>query len=291
MQPGPPAAEPGLAAVRDLYRGLTPTLLGVLPVSLVYMPTYELARALAIGLPPAWVPLARVLAGSVAGLACSVVQVPSSVLKARMQVRAAGAGGEGVRAVAREIWASEGARGFYAGWASAAALDVLYSTLQFLVLERTRTVALALAAGGGLDHCLDALLSGAGTEPRGVLRRGRALRAWENSAVGCVTGALTAALTEPLDVAKTRLMTQPAARRTGVAGVGGGAEGERRYAGTVDCLRTIARAEGLSALWRGLAPRVAYTALKSALWYGTYETVRALLVTLLGGLLASGRAR
>ena len=48
---------------RSLYRGLLPSLLGALPMSLVYMPTYELSKQALAQTPAA--PLAGVVTGAV----------------------------------------------------------------------------------------------------------------------------------------------------------------------------------------------------------------------------------
>lgn len=56
------------------------------------------------------------------------------------------------------------------------------------------------------------------------------LNAAETSVVGAAAGAVTALLTTPLDVVKTRLMTQGSSAR---------------YAGIADCVTKIARQEGL----------------------------------------------
>lgn len=241
------------ARVADLYRGLTPALLGVVPVSLVYMPVYELACAATASLSPAYQPAGRLLAGSLAGLACSVVHTPITNLKNRLQL----AQYTDVRAAARAIASAEGLAGFYRGWTTEATLDVLSATVQFCALGRLRTAARALSPGG------------------------QPVAPWRNSLVGCAAGAITALCTEPLDVVKTRLTTQPlrsgsdGGRAKGKGGAGGSSS---EYSGGVrSTMRQIARAEGMLALWRGLVPRVAYTGLKGAVWYSAYEWTRAAL--------------
>lgn len=57
---------------------------------------------------------------------------------------------------------------------------------------------------------------------------------------GCTTGALAVAVAQPTDVVKVRFQAQ-----AGATGVG------RRYQGTVDAYKTIAREEGIRGLWRG----------------------------------------
>ncbi|KAJ1628654.1 mitochondrial carrier domain-containing protein [Pavlovales sp. CCMP2436] len=211
-------------------------------------------------------PVGRVLAGSLAGLACSVVHAPISVLKNRLQV----AQYADLRTAFLAVANADGLRGFYRGWASDASLEVLLATVQFVALDRLRALAPA----------------------------GLPIAPWRNSAIGFAAGALTALCTEPLDVVKTRLTTQPlhptsAAQPRGrgakpsanlAAAAGGkaarahkGRDGPDEYGGVSDALRQIARTEGTLALWRGLPQRVAYTELKGAIWYSAYEQTRVAL--------------
>lgn len=57
---------------------------------------------------------------------------------------------------------------------------------------------------------------------------------------GCTTGAMAVALAQPTDVVKVRFQAQ--ARQ---------ADGGRRYNGTLDAYKTIARDEGVRGLWKG----------------------------------------
>ncbi|KAJ1630067.1 mitochondrial carrier domain-containing protein [Pavlovales sp. CCMP2436] len=255
-----PRRQDLLRAVRDLYRGLAPALIGVIPVSLVYMPVYELACAAAAAhLAPAYLPVGRVLAGSLAGLACSVVHAPISVLKNRLQV----AQYADLRTAFLAVVEADGIRGFYRGWASDASLEVLSATVSFVALDRLRALA-----------------------PTGL-----PIAPWRNSAIGFAAGALTALCTEPLDVVKTRLTTQPLQPTSAAQSHGRGAkpsagkavrarkgrDGSDEYGGVRDALWQIARTEGTFALWRGLPQRVAYTALKGAIWYSVYQHTRVAL--------------
>ncbi|NXE55224.1 UCP2 protein, partial [Casuarius casuarius] len=56
---------------------------------------------------------------------------------------------------------------------------------------------------------------------------------------GCTTGAMAVAVAQPTDVVKVRFQAQARAR------------GARRYQGTVDAYKTIAREEGVRGLWKG----------------------------------------
>lgn len=57
---------------------------------------------------------------------------------------------------------------------------------------------------------------------------------------GCTTGAMAVAFAQPTDVVKVRFQAQ--VRQL---------DGERRYNGTIDAYKTIARDEGVRGLWRG----------------------------------------
>lgn len=85
---------------------------------------------------------------------------------------------------------------------------------------------------------------------------------WENCAVGSVAGGIAAALTTPLDVVKTRLMTQT---HTTAAD---------RYSGVVHALRRIAAEEGVGALFSGLRPRVVWISVGGTIFFGTYEEAK-----------------
>ena len=95
---------------------------------------------------------------------------------------------------------------------------------------------------------------------------------------GSLAGGVAAGVTTPLDVVKTRLMTQ-----VGTAGAGSAA----RYTGWADCMRRVAAEEGLRGLFAGLAPRVAWISIGGAIFFGTFEELRRKLDRARSG---SGRA-
>lgn len=80
---------------------------------------------------------------------------------------------------------------------------------------------------------------------------------------GAMAGAISASLTTPLDVVKTRLMTQ-------IHG-----EVETKISQTV---ASILREEGLLGFTRGIGPRILHSACFSALGYCAFETVRLALL-------------
>lgn len=88
-----------------------------------------------------------------------------------------------------------------------------------------------------------------------------ALGGWTLALCGSISGGITAAVTTPFDVLKTRIML---ARR-----------GEPIAA--TDVLRRILVHEGAGALLSGLGPRVAWIALGGTVFFGTYEQSKRLL--------------
>ena len=227
------------AVSRSLFRGLGPQLLGVVPVALVYMPTYEFTKSAAHGSTFEKTPIAAVATGMVS----AVVRSPVSLVKSRIQLGQHTSLSSAVRHACRH-----GASGLFVGLRATAAHDVCYAIAQFTCLEQLRRLMLAVRAPTA---------SGAGRDPS-------QLHAADNAAIGFATGVLAAVVTEPLDVIKTRLMAQQPGR----------GEGSFGYDGLVHGLRRAARSEGVLSLWKGLAPRLLIKGMGSTIWYTTYMEAR-----------------
>lgn len=76
--------------------------------------------------------------------------------------------------------------------------------------------------------------------------------------------------TIPLDTAKVRLQLQKKAAMSGEAAGGGGGS---KYKGLFGTVVTIAKEEGLSALWKGIIPGLHRQCLYGGLRIGLYEPV------------------
>ena len=176
-----------------LYSGLAGNIAGVIPASALFMGVYEPVkkRMVAEGFSPF---AAQFSAATLAGTAASLVRVPTEVVKQRMQT------GQFTSAIAavRAIVAKEGVRtGLYAGYGSFMLRDLPFDAIEFVAYEQMRLAYRTLV-------------------------RGRELHPAETSACGAVAGVTTAILTTPLDVIKTRLMTQGTTKA---------------YSGVLDCAR------------------------------------------------------
>lgn len=253
--------------IAGLYRGIIGALVGVLPYSAIYMPSYEYAQAsLARVLGSGHLAGTRhVLAGSIAGLCGSIVKTPVDVVKKRVQAGVH----SNVLAALTAIYTDAGRMSrfgiissLYAGWRSAVLYDIPYNAIQFSVLDLVKRA----------HQCL---LSGPPYFRREIQQKpgvysGKKLDPVSNIVVGACTGAITSLLTEPLDVVKTRMMTQPKAASLASSSVS-------HYRNWGHCVRTIIREEGVPALWKGSIPRMLWVTGSGAIWYGTYATVKQAL--------------
>lgn len=164
------------------------------------------------------------------------VRNPFEVVKQQMQVGLH----KNSKQALRNILRVEGIRGLYAGYFSTLVREVPFDALQFVMYEAIKARYRRYK----------------GDEP---------LVLWENCAIGSCAGAMAAGVTTPLDVVKTRLMTQ-----TGVAA-------SERYTGVVHALRTIYAQEGARALFSGVRQRVAWIGLGGAIFFGSFEELRRVM--------------
>ncbi|CAL8352806.1 unnamed protein product [Lota lota] len=86
---------------------------------------------------------------------------------------------------------------------------------------------------------------------------------------GCTTGAMAVAVAQPTDVVKVRFQAQ-----VRLAGAGGA----KRYNGTFDAYRTIAREEGVRGLWKGCLPNITRNAIVNCSELVTYDIIKELIL-------------
>ncbi|KAK2823197.1 hypothetical protein Q7C36_019797 [Tachysurus vachellii] len=97
-----------------------------------------------------------------------------------------------------------------------------------------------------------------GSENAGILSRLLA---------GCTTGAMAVSFAQPTDVVKVRFQAQ--ARLS---------DGAKRYNGTMDAYRTIARTEGIRGLWKGVMPNITRNAIVNCAELVTYDIIKELIL-------------
>ncbi|XP_073149354.1 S-adenosylmethionine carrier 1, chloroplastic/mitochondrial [Henckelia pumila] len=223
----------GKIVLKGLYSGLAGNLAGVLPASAIFLGVYEPAKQkLLRSLPENLSAVAHLTAGALGGLAASFVRVPTEVVKQRMQTGQFGSAPEAVRLIVSR----EGFKGLFVGYGSFLLRDLPFDAIQFCIYEQLR-IGYKLAAKRDLN------------DP-------------ENAIVGAFAGALTGAITTPLDVIKTRLMVQGSTNQ---------------YKGIVDCVQTIVKEEGAPALLKGIGPRVLWIGIGGSIFFGVLESTKRFL--------------
>ncbi|CAD5330398.1 unnamed protein product [Arabidopsis thaliana] len=208
----------GKIVLKGLYSGLAGNIAGVLPASALFVGVYEPTKQkLLKTFPDHLSAVAHLTAGAIGGLAASLIRV----VKQRMQTGQFTSAPSAVRMIASK----EGFRGLYAGYRSFLLRDLPFDAIQFCIYEQL---------------CL------------GYKKAARReLSDPENALIGAFAGALTGAVTTPLDVIKTRLMVQGSAKQ---------------YQGIVDCVQTI-----------GIGPRVLWIGIGGSIFFGVLESTKRTL--------------
>jgi solute carrier family 25 iron transporter 28/37 len=134
---------------------------------------------------------------------------------------------------ARRVVASEGIKALYAGYTTTLVMNIPYSFVYFATYDACRHY---MKSDPSTYDLKAHLLSGA------------------------IAGAAAAALTNPLDVAKTRLQTQS---DMGVY-----------YSGMTDALKHIKQTEGWAGFSRGIVPRMIFFSMAAGIQWGSYEYVK-----------------
>ena len=81
---------------------------------------------------------------------------------------------------------------------------------------------------------------------------------WQNMLNGAIAGGVSAFITTPFDVAKTRLMTQYS-------------KDELQYKSLIQTINLIRQSEGMMKLLSGWKLRVLYNSVGGMIFFGTYE--------------------
>lgn len=132
-----------------------------------------------------------------------------------------------------------GLRGFYQGYGAALCRDVPFRAIQLSFYENVRSRY----------------------SRRVQQKHMRQMTPVENLVVGAVTGMLTAAATTPLDVVRTRMMSQSP---------GSGSA----YANALECASKTIKFEGFGALYKGILPRIALIGPSAAVFFVAYEAAK-----------------
>lgn len=216
--------------VLGFYRGVSAVLVGSATSSAIYFGTCETAKTVLARLgsyPPVLIPPT---AGAMGNIVSSAVMVPKELITQRMQAGASGRSWE----VMLRILEKDGILGLYAGYSATLLRNLPAGILSYSSFEYLKAFVLGKTGKGYLEPA-------------------------ESVCCGALAGAISASLTTPFDVVKTRLMTQ--VQR----------QGGNKISATV---RQILMEEGWTGMTRGIGPRVLHSACFAALGYFAFETTR-----------------
>ena len=229
---------------RGIYSGLGAAAIGSAPGAGLFFATYDTAKKAIMSSPSvseSQAPLVHMVSAGIGETAACLVRVPTENVKQNMQIGGTEASTSGV---VRKIMAADGVSGFYRGYLTTVLREIPFAFIQFPLYEKLKSL------GAGL--------------------RGKPLESWQSACCGSVAGATAGAITNPLDVVKTRLMTQKR--------VAAGSAEAVKYRGMLHGFQRIAAEEGLSALMSGVTPRVTFISIGGFVFFGTYEGVKRMIL-------------
>jgi len=228
--------------IRGFFRGLLPTLVGILPARATYFWGYATTKQQLI---PRFGEnsLVHIASAAVAGIVSNTITNPIWVLKTRLQLEAGESSrlytGYGQACI--RVFREEGIRGFFRGL-SASYWGVTEGAIHFLIYER-----------------LKKLLEGR-NELSGKTEPGK-LTPLQYLSSAATSKMVASALTYPHEVVRTRMREVPLPNQL------------PKYRTMVQSLRTIAREEGRRGLYAGMGTHLARVVPNAALMFMVYETV------------------
>ncbi|XP_073063973.1 protein MITOFERRINLIKE 1, chloroplastic [Primulina eburnea] len=224
--------------ILGFYSGVSAVIVGSTFSSAVYFGTCEFGKSFLsrIGEYPAV--LIPPTAGAMGNIMSSAIMVPKELITQRMQAGAKGRSWE----VLLRILEKDGILGLYAGYSATLLRNLPAGVLSYSSFEYLKAAVLRETGKAFLEP-------------------------FQSVICGALAGAISASLTTPLDVVKTRLMTQ------------GHGESMNRiaaasYSGVTAMVKRILKEEGWVGFTRGMGPRVFYSACFSAIGYFAFETAR-----------------
>ncbi|KAL7554487.1 hypothetical protein ACHAWF_018521 [Thalassiosira exigua] len=239
--------------VLGFWKGMRPTLVGIIPSRSVYFYSYEQTKRLlgSMGVQEGGVPNSLV-SGLTAGIAGNTLTNPIWVVKTRLQLLADSTAGQkvytGYRDAVRTIFKEEGVGGFYKG-ISASYWGCLEGATQFMIYEQIKSRLVANQ---------NQIREENGLGPTDKLPK---LYYFLSAAVAKGTASI---ITYPHEVARTRLREQA---RNGVF----------KYKGMWQTIGIVAKEEGRKGLYSGMGVHLMKVVPNSAIMFLTYEVVNSWL--------------
>ncbi|XP_046389907.1 S-adenosylmethionine mitochondrial carrier protein-like [Ischnura elegans] len=224
---------------RGIYAGLGPAAVGSAPNAAVFFCTYDLIKRIACPyVDERWKPVVHMFAASCGEVSACVVRVPVEIVKQRCQVAAS----TSVIQVIRGIAENGGIRGFYQGYFSTLLREIPFSLIQFPLWEALKSFWISHRKSRGFHDSLSAS---------------------QVAVCGAIAGGVSAALTTPMDVAKTRIMLNTNKNGTNKVSL---------------VLKEVYINQGIRGLFAGVLPRVLWISIGGAIFFGVNERTKSFLL-------------
>ncbi|KAK1936465.1 Mitochondrial substrate carrier family protein [Babesia divergens] len=239
---------------RSLYNGFSALALGDVPSGAAFYGIYEFTkdvlaehneqaneRGIAVPLP-----LVHFMASSFGQLCSLIIRNPFEVIKQQMQAGLYAS----PYATFQSIRRTQGYRGLYAGFLPTLMREIPFDGIQFVLWEKLKT----LQSAKSLVLSILAELSAHIAQKANISNdMGDVL---VSALCGSFAGGCAGIATVPLDVVKTRLMTQGSVKT---------------YSSAIDCVRKILREEAHTALFTGMWIRTAWITLGGFIFFASLE--------------------
>ncbi|XVF84763.1 hypothetical protein PTKIN_Ptkin17bG0065200 [Pterospermum kingtungense] len=237
---------------KGLYRGLSPTIIALLPNWAVYFTLYEQLKGLLTSHDDNGGQLtvgANMVAAAGAGAATAITTNPLWVVKTRLQTQGTRIGVvpyTGVFSALQRIVHEEGFRGLYSGVLPSLA-GISHVAIQFPAYEKIKSY-MAKKENTTVDHL----------SPSDV------------AIASSISKVLASVMTYPHEVIRSRLQEQGHVRNS-----------EVQYAGVIDCIGKVFRKEGLPGFYRGCVTNLMRTTPSAVITFTSYEMIHRFLLKVL----------
>ncbi|XP_029456907.1 S-adenosylmethionine mitochondrial carrier protein isoform X2 [Rhinatrema bivittatum] len=223
---------------RGIYAGVPSTAVGSFPNAAAFFVTYEYVKSMLTFSSSSYLsPVTHMCAASLGEIVACLIRVPSEVIKQRAQVSPSCS----TYQMLANTLHQEGIWGLYRGYKSTVLREIPFSLVQFPLWEFLKDLW--------------------------SWKQGHVVDSWQAAVCGAFAGGFAAAVTTPLDVAKTRIMLAKKGSST--------ASGNVLFA-----LHHVWKMQGISGLFSGIVPRITAISLGGFIFLGAYDKVRSLLTQL-----------